>query len=152
MIAFLLASCVVSIKDPLIIDVEGKAINLKAFIVDTKTWCYDTDDEMEAYYLCSILNSKIVDDWIKPLQNKGQWGERDIHRRPLMLPIPSFQSTQKDHTTLALLGKKCRKKVSTNMEDLNSRSIGKDKNKARELLHDEMKQIDNILSKLIPIP
>lgn len=93
--ATFLAACVVSIKDPLIIDVEGKAINLKAFIVDTKTWCYDTDDEMEAYYLCSILNSKIVDDWIKPLQNKGQWGERDIHRRPLMLPIPSFQHTDR---------------------------------------------------------
>lgn len=150
--ATFLTSCVISPKDPLVTYVEGKKVNLRAFLAESKTYFFETEDELEAHYLCAILNSKLVDDWIKPLQNTGQWGERDIHKRPLMLPIPTFDAANAIHSRIALLGKKCREKVLTNMGTINSKSIGRDRSKVRELLLEEMAEINSLASKIVPIP
>jgi hypothetical protein len=86
---------------------------------------------LEAFYLCAILNSKIVDNWIKPLQNTGQWGERDIHKRPLFLPIPKFDSKNEVHISLARFGLNCRDIVNANLSNIESRSIGRDRTKVQ---------------------
>jgi hypothetical protein len=142
---------VISSNDKLAVEVEGKNIPLKAFLAESKTYYFETENESEAYYLCAILNSKVVDDWIKPLQNTGQWGERDIHKRPLMLPIPTFDSNNPTHVKIAILGKKCRDKVFSNLDTINSRSIGRDRSKVRELLAKEMDEINRLVEKIIPI-
>jgi hypothetical protein len=70
-----LSSCVISLSDELTVNINKSKVSLKAFIAESKTYFFETDNEMEAYYLCAILNSKLVDDWIKPLQKTGEWGE-----------------------------------------------------------------------------
>jgi hypothetical protein len=107
---------------------------------------------MEAFYLCAVLNSKLIDDWIKPMQNKGDWGERDIHKRPLILPIPKFESNDSRHILLAEIGRKCKTIVMANLDKLRSNSIARDRMKTRKLLAEEMQKINNIVVQLIPIP
>jgi hypothetical protein len=149
--ATFLASCVVRFKNKLTFCVEGKQINLKAFIVDTKTWYYDTENELEAYYLCGILNSKLVDDWIKPIQTLGQWGERDIHRRPLLLPVPEFKEKDPDHLMIAASAKECEDIVFTNLDKFNSKSIGINRSKVRKMLAENMEKINILVTKVIHI-
>lgn len=137
-----LASCVISYDDPLIyIVAKDFTIRLKGFIAESKTYYYETNDELEAFYLCAVLNSKVVDDWIKPLQNKGDWGERDIHKLPLLLPIPKFDPNDPRHVSLAEIGKKSKYLIMSNLNKMRSRSIGRDRTLARKLLVEELKQI-----------
>lgn len=150
--ATFLASCVISPTDKLFTKIENKVIPLKAFLAESKTYFFETENEMEAHYLCAILNSKLVDDWIKPFQNTGQWGERDIHKRPLMLPIPQFDAQNKTHMAIAKLGQKCRETVFENLDKIQSRSIGKDRTTVRQMLSSEMEEINTLAKKIIPIP
>ena len=80
-----IASCVIN-KDDL---PEFHGIVPKGFIADHRTYVYETE-EGEAHYLCAILNSNIINDAIKELQTEGLFGKRDIHKRPLMFPIPEW--------------------------------------------------------------
>lgn len=146
-----LTSCVVRPDDPLNITMEEKDIRLKAFIAESKTYVMETDSEMEAYYLCAILNSKLVDDWIKPLQNKGDWGERDIHKRPLLLPIPLYNETNSIHSSIAKISKQCRDRVFSNLDKVKSKSIGRDRRIIRDLLKDEMHQLNELVKSIIEI-
>jgi type I restriction-modification system DNA methylase subunit len=151
--ATFLASCVISKDDPLIyIVTEDFTFGLKGFVAESKTYFYETDNELEAFYLCAILNSKVVDDWIKPMQNKGDWGERDIHKRPLLLPIPKFDPNDSRHGSLGEIGKKCKSIIMSNLEKMQSRSIGRDRSIARKLLVEELNQINDIVVQLIDIP
>lgn len=146
-----LTSCVVRPDDPLIIRVEKKDIQLKAFIAESKTYVLETDNEMEAYYLCAILNSKLVDEWIKPLQNKGDWGERDIHKRPLLLPFPSYDGTNPIHSSIVKISRDCRDKVFSNLDKTKSKSIGRDRRVIRDLLKDEMEQLNELVTSIVEI-
>jgi len=79
-----LVSCVI---DKLLLPcftVDGEEIRPKGFIADVKTWFFETENEMEAYYLSAIFNSEIINEIIKPLQPRGLFGARAIHRRPLL--------------------------------------------------------------------
>lgn len=147
-----IASCVISTSDKLSVNIEGKDLPLKAFLAESMTYFYETNDELEAYYICAILNSKLIDDAIKPLQNKGQFGERHVHKRPLMLPIPKFDPKDKTHVALAKLGMKCRKIVFANLDKIQSKSIGKDRTKIRQLLSEEMEEINTLAKRIVPIP
>jgi hypothetical protein len=146
-----LTSCVVTPDDPLYIKVEKKDIRLRAFVAESKTYVLETDNEIEAYYICAILNSKLVDDWIKPLQNKGDWGERDIHKRPLLLPIPTYDETNSTHLSIAQMSKTCRNVVFSNLDKVKSRSIGKDRRVIRDLLKKEMQQMNEFVTRIIKI-
>ena len=55
----------------------------------------------EARYLSAILNSEIVRERTAPLQSRGQWGARDIHKHILTLPIPRFDAQEALHLELA---------------------------------------------------
>jgi hypothetical protein len=150
--ATFLTSCVISYDDELVSNVaENVVIKLKGFIAESKTYFFETNDELEAFYLCAVLNSKVVDDWIKPMQNIGDWGERDIHKRPLLLPIPKFDPNDIRHVSLAMIGKRCKTIIMSNLEKLGTKSIGRDRTLARKLLADELKQINDIVIQLIDI-
>ncbi len=45
---------------------NGKEVKPKGFIVDVKTWFFETENEMEAYYLSAIFNSELINRIIKP--------------------------------------------------------------------------------------
>ncbi len=123
---------------------------LKGFIAESKTYQLETNNEFEAHYLSAILNSGIMDAAIKPLQTRGSFGPRDIHKRPLMFPIPRFNHENPDHMTLSRLGILCQEKaVNILMKQETIRSIGKARSQIRVILEDEINEIDDITEKLL---
>jgi len=96
-----LTACVIDVKK---VVKENPLIN--GVIIGHTLYFYDTDNENEAYYLSAVLNSSIIDEFIKPMQTKGEYGERDIGKRPLEFPIPRYDPSDEVHKRLAELSKK----------------------------------------------
>ncbi len=57
----------------------------------------------EAHYLCAILNAPVTTELVRPFMSYGK-DERDIHKAPWELPIPSFDEGNSTHIRLAQLG------------------------------------------------
>jgi type I restriction-modification system DNA methylase subunit len=118
------------------------------FIVDVKSWFYETDNESEAYYLSAIFNSELISKLIKPFQPRGLFGARAIHRRPLLFAIPKFEEDNEIHIELAKMGKLCHEKVRNML--LNEKIKGNGtRNQVRKHLHNEIKHINSLVSKLL---
>ena len=79
---------------------------LNGVIVESTLYHYETNDADEAFYLASVLNSSVLDELIKPMQSKGEFGERDIHKKPLEYPIPKYRPGDPSHKRLSELGRK----------------------------------------------
>jgi len=142
-----LASCVIDTNDEKIFSDNFK-IKLNGFVAESKTYLFETNSEDEAHYLSSILNSKVIDDKIKPFQTRGLWGARDIHRRPLLFPIPKFDPNNTNHLELSKLGKKCSDKVPEMVKKYKRYGIGKLRSLIRtELI--EIKNIDEIVTEIL---
>lgn len=141
-----IVSCVIDRQSLPAFQVLKAKISPKGFVAECKTYFYETDDEMEAHYICAILNSNVVNNRIKPLQTKGSFGERDIHRRPFMLPIPEFDRNDPLHVRLAELSKRCHAKVAS--LKLAEKSIASLRKKVREAIRRELNEIDKIVSQL----
>ena len=125
----------------------GTKITPRGFIAEAKTYFYETDDETEAHYICAVLNSPTINEMIKPLQPRGLYGERDIHRRPFMFPIPRFNPNDHIHTKLAKLGKICHEKVSK--VKFTKKSVAGLRKQAKEAIGDELIEIDQLVLKLL---
>ncbi len=113
----------------------------KDFVIDTSTYYYCTDDANETHYLCSIINSNIIDKMIKKLQPTGLYGERTIHRKIFELPIPKFNPNDPRHIRLAELSKECHRKIK-------NISI-KDRRKVKEYLSHYIKEIDALVEEIL---
>jgi len=124
-------------------------IKAKDFIVDYESFYYETNDEMEAYYIVAILNSSIVNQAIKPLQTRGLYGARHITRRPFMLPIPKFDPTNFIHLRLAELSKICHEKVAEAKVKFAGKSVANLRKQAKEVVKEELREIDGLVSKLL---
>lgn len=142
-----LVSCVVSKQNLPGFNVGSAIISPRNFIADAKTYFYETDNELEARYICAVLNSDVVNKDIKPLQSMGLYGARDIHRRPFMLPVPKFDMCNPDHIRLAELSKECHKKVAS-LKITKTTSAGARKEAKKEVT-EELKEINSIVSKLL---
>ncbi len=127
--------------------VNGKEVKPRGFIVDVKTWFFETENEMEAYYLCAIFNSEIINGIIKPLQPKGLFGARAIHRRPLYFAIPKFDGNDNMHLKLADIGKECHEKVRA-MKFTQKNNI---RAEVRKKLNGVTVEINQIVSKILNI-
>jgi hypothetical protein len=137
-----IASCVMSPK------LSKTGLSVKGFAVDHDTYYYQTKDDTEGHYLCAFLNAPFVDDAIKPHQTKGQWGERDIHRRPFeVVPIPKYDPTDKRYQKLAELSKECHQKVK--QLTLEGKNIGNLRGKVRKALANELAEIDRIVRDIL---
>ncbi|MEW6409065.1 MAG: N-6 DNA methylase [Nitrospirota bacterium] len=152
-----LCGCVVE-KKPIKIRIEKQDIELQDFVAESKEYYFETNKKVEAYYLCSILNSPTVDELIKPLQSRGLFGPRDIHKKVWELPIPEFYPSNKDHMELARFGEECTKKVSKLLSkgtssktcaELVSASIGNLRKMIKAELQEEIKEIDGIVRKIL---
>jgi predicted component of type VI protein secretion system len=108
---------------------------------------YETNNELEAHYLCAILNSDVVNELIKPLQPKGSKGERHIVRRPFVLPIPNFDPNNPVHRRLAELSKACHEKASR--ITLTKRDVAARRKEVRDALKAEMTEINKLVSQLL---
>ncbi len=138
-------SCVVDRLSLPNFEISNGEIKPRNFVVDVKTWFYETSEKMEAYYLCAILNSEIINILIKPLQPRGLFGARAIHRRPLFFQIPKFDKNEKLHIELAKIGELCDRKIKQNklIKKNNMRSY------LRNYLEKEMVRINKLVSILL---
>lgn len=134
-------SCVIDRKFLASFEVNSEKIKPKGFVADVKTWFFETDGEMEAYYLCAVFNSGIISEMIKPLQPRGLFGERAIHRRPLLFAIPRFESTNSLHVELAKIGKSAHEKVKT----MKFRQRNNIRAEVRRRLQNEIEKINEIV-------
>ena len=55
----------------------------------------------EANYLLAVINSDALQEAVRPLMSKGQFGARDLHKHLWKLPIPEFDPAEELHVTLA---------------------------------------------------
>ncbi len=156
-----LCACVVDAKDVSHWQVDD--LPVQGFVADTKTYWLETKSEGEAHYLCAVLNAPCVDEFIKPFQSKGAFGaqsgrgERDIHRRPFeVLPIPLFNPRDGRHLKLAELSKECHEKVAQFVANADERTlrqlIGRLRQQVREMLSDDLSQINQLVAELVGLP
>ena len=144
-----LCACVVEDK-PSKIEVAGQTIEAKGFVADYKAFYYDTDNEEEAYYLVTVLNSPTVDELLKPMQSRGLWGPRDICKKVLEIPIPQYNSSHENHRELSQLGEQCTQKVEQLLpQHAKSRSIGHTRRLIKAELKEELTQIDEIVKRIL---
>jgi hypothetical protein len=145
-----LCACVVE-REPVRLDIAGQEVNATGFLADVKTFHFETENRDEAHYLNAVLNSPFVDKLIKPMQSRGQWGPRDIHKKVLDLSIPQFDPSKAEHRRLAELGRACTQKVTDWLEGGGPgkvHSIGKLRSMVREMLAEELGEIDGLVRKM----
>ena len=125
------------------------------FIIDHKTYLSFFNDENEAYYLVSILNSSIPNLMMKDFQSRGLWGARDIHKKILDVYFPQFNEKDETHLRLAELSKTAHGKASqylkdnTPQQELTATRLGKIRVDIKKHLAAEMKEIDRLVKKVI---
>ena len=74
-------------------------------IVDTKLYQVTCRTLGEAYYLLAIINSRALEAAVDDFMPKGLFGARDLHKHLWKLPIPEYDSGNKNHAALSRLGK-----------------------------------------------
>lgn len=145
-------ACVVGGREGL--KVLSNGLGAQGFFADCTTFYIGGDAIQEAYYLAALLNAPSVDDAIKGAQAKGLWGARHVHKKVLDLPIPRFDENNARHCRLAEIGEECGENVQKWIErggPGNIRSIGVLRNRVRELLNEELAEIDSIVRPLLGI-
>jgi N-6 DNA Methylase len=127
--------------------VDGQSLRLNGVVADAKVYRFETEVAEEAYYLAAILNSGLLDKLVKPMQSRGQWGERDFHKKPLEFPIPKFNPENPKHRGLSALAHSCEKKASGMIPGLSVKytSVGKMRSTIREALEPELLRIDELV-------
>jgi hypothetical protein len=146
-----LCACVVENK-PFEFEVGGQLVQASGFLADHVTYSAEVTGQAEADYLAAILNAPVVDRLIKPMQSRGQWGPRDIHKKVLDLPIPQFDPSQPEHRRLAELGKACSERVAAWLAaggPGKTQSIGRLRRLVREMLREELAEIDECTTQIL---
>jgi hypothetical protein len=144
-----LVACVVQSKNH-----QGK------IIFDDGILYYETDNENEAFYLASILNSSTINEMIKPMQAKGLFGERSIQKKVLEFPIPQFNKNDKTHIRLSELGKIATRKAQQRLKEilekeykhleyLKPQHVARIRREIREHIKDELEEIDEIIQEIL---
>jgi len=87
---------------------------LKTAISTDTTSLFAVGDEKEAHYLCGILNSDVVDEYIRSFSSAGRgFGSPSVMNH---LAIPQFNSDNKIHMKIAELSKKAHTLVAQGKE------------------------------------
>jgi len=134
--------------------IGGQRVLARGFVADTKTYFTELSEAREAFFLASTLNAPVVDLLLKPMQSRGLWGPRDIHKKVLELPIPHFDPKNAAHRRLAKLAEECTEKVSQWLEGGGPgsiKSIGRLRAMVRGMLKDELSQIDELVKSMLGV-
>lgn len=137
---------------PIEFEINGQGITAEGFLVDHVTYFLETFNQNEAHYLSAVFNAPKIDALIKPMQARGLWGPRHFHKKVLELPIPQFDSKNPVHHRLAELGKECSAKVERWAASGGAgkiKSIGRLRAMVREMLKDELKEIDGLVEEIL---
>jgi hypothetical protein len=128
---------------------EGK-VQTNGTVIDYSTIYYEANDEDEAHYLCAVLNSKKIDDIIKPLQAPGLWGPRNIWKKVLEIPIPKFDPKSKIHRRLAEIARECETKVELMRGQLSTHhNIGKVRSTIRGSLGNQLAEVTEMTAEIL---
>jgi len=133
-------------------EIGGQKVTINGFIADTKIYYFETANLDEAFYLTAILNAPEINALIKPMQSRGQWGPRDIHKKVLELPIPQFDPKNQTHLHLAELGKSCNEKVEEWIRSGgpgNIKNIGALRAGVRKMLKEELDEINSLVRQVL---
>jgi len=139
------------------IKIDGYKLKLQGIIIDTTCYFYETNNKDEAYYLCAIMNSNIIDKIIKPMQAQGKWGPRHIHKKVLEIIIPRFSLKNEIHRELSTKGNciankviNILPKVLTDYEDkiISRHHIGRIRAKIKEKISNKIYEIDDLIIEL----
>ena len=138
-------------NEPSTIKTDSSQVKISGVIADAKIYLFDTNDHDEALYITGILNAPIVDSLVKPMQSRGQWGERDIHKKVLELPLPKFNPNDKRHIQLVNLAMQAQAKAERLIPELESRytGIGKIRQLVKVEIQEELLEIDKIARELL---
>lgn len=130
---------------------DSSEITISGVIADYTTYFFDTDSLQEALFVTAMLNAPIVDALIKPMQSRGKFGERDIVKKVLELPLPRFNPKNKTHLKLVELATAAQSKAQKILPDLEAKytSIGKIRSMVKAEIAEELLQIDRIVRHLI---
>jgi len=99
---------------------------------------------------------------IKPMQSRGLWGPRDIHKKPLEAGIPDFESTNHAHIELSSLAEGCaataRKVMNefiaervSDIDNLTPQVLGQLRSKIRNALTAELGRIDELVCDILSV-
>jgi len=136
---------------------SDQGIVLGRFLAADATYYFGTEEPKEAAYLAAVLNSPLVDTLLKPMQARGLWGPRDIHKKVWELPIPRFDSRNESHLRLAAIAEACAAKVWEMLPGLRAlfrgvrgpRAIGRARTAVRKALKPELAEIDGIVREIL---
>jgi len=137
--------------------VGQQKVVLQRFVADHVTYSFETTERREADYLTALLNSPTIDALIKPMQARGLWGPRDIHKKVWELPIPEYSEKNPKHIKLAEIAEACAEKVKEMVPDLKKlfedvrgpHAIGRARTAVRQALHDELAEIDSLVKEIL---
>jgi hypothetical protein len=143
-----------SAKDANATVVIRKELDLE-FIVESKGYCFFTNNIDEAYYLTAILNSATPNEQMKDFQSKGLFGARDVHKKILDIFYPKYDASNKTQKKLAELSQTAHQKAKAYLEknppkkELSAVVLGKLRSDIKKHLATEMKEIDELVKKII---
>jgi len=72
------------------------------YIVENLLYWSAVSTELEAHYLCSIINSETARSRVEAMQARGQFGARHFDKVMFNLPIPRFDRTNHLHMQIAM--------------------------------------------------
>jgi len=150
---------------PIKIEIAGGTLELRGILMGHTLHGCGVNDVSEAYYLVAILNAPLLDAIIKPMQTRGEFGERDIGKKPLEFPILRFNPENNLHIRLSKLGEESTKRAWTLLPKLMSeykyderlrergcltpREVGRLRAAIRDELNDLLRQIDDAFRELL---
>ena len=110
----------------------------------------------EANYLVAVINSDALQEAVKPLMSKGQFGARDLHKHLWKLPIPEFDPSEELHTIIAeagaLAASSARKKLAEVREQRGDKmtvTIARRELRSWLRMSDEGKSLEESVTKLL---
>jgi hypothetical protein len=131
-----------------------QTLSVQGVVSDYVTYYMEVQTNAEAHYLATVLNAPTLDRLIKPMQARGLWGPRDITKKVLEFPIPRFDPAREVHRQLTVLGQECAEKVDDWIEGGGPgdvRSIGKLRSMVRDMLEEELAEIDDLVKSLLSV-
>jgi hypothetical protein len=130
---------------------DRKAINLP-LLVEHKLYWAAFNNPAEAYFVSAVLNSTSVNEMIKPFQSTGLLGERDIEKKLLDVPIPTFDSGIALHRKVSELGHDAHRQAQAVISDQNfpaGGSLARQRACIRTALGEIMAEIDGLVRNLL---
>lgn len=134
---------------------KSERADMRPPIVESKHYWFDTDDEREAAFLCSVMNSPAFDSLLEVFRGRHQARAPDIHKKLWEFPVPLFNEDALDHQTLAQFGKECSGIAQSYLDRLPANiregSLGRLRNMIREKLRPQLDEIDSLVREILDV-